>query len=151
MCDPQLILNARLVNSGIRLDHLGYVVAVCNELYADAVKWISFWNEWNESGDCEYWIMNDSMNDIVRHIITHSGSSRATREDASFEMMNQISKMVPHRHYDLVDNQKMWNKIGVSIVLNMPFSNVNTIFNTLDHVSSMYDNYVDDLEIHGMW
>lgn len=145
MCDPQLIINAELANSGSCMDRIGYVSHICSMLYGELMEWITFWDEWNNCNDSNYWITDYEVKCINFKNVNGCFSKTMTQK-MNTQINANMNKLKFNLHYDYVDGERLWNKNGISTLVNMEGSKIKTYFNTLDHISSMYEDYLNDLD-----
>lgn len=145
MLTPEMILNAEMVSAGIVVDHMGYMTKVCLSLYGDLAEWLTFWCDWNDSSDFEYWITDEDM-DVIRKR-TLQPLSESTRLLTESQLTTNMELMNGNVHYTVRDGERMWTKRGVLALLDGVNSEVIAIMNTLDYVSSMYWDYVEGLNM----
>lgn len=147
MLSPEMIINAEMVSAGIVVDRMGYMTKVCFSLYNELTEWLSFWDSWNDNDEFKHWITDDGMQFIREHTLKQYSWSKSMLTSAKA----QLSKnMKGNLHYVLCNDERLWNKRGVAAMLANIDSEVITIINTLDYVSSMYDDYVEGLDMYDM-
>ena len=155
MCFAQLILNAELVNAGAILDLDEYVVRVCSKLYVDAMDWVEFWTEWNTRDDAEYWITDEYIDYIYNYIINAYEYSTPIQKHVKKQLCSTMRTMKQNTHYTIYDNNvniggvRMWNKNGASRLIDIGDADMRKVLNTLDHVASLYDDYLECLNLMG--